>query len=148
MFYLPFKNTKFIIILLLFTYNVYVSCIVLPTPTKTIITSQTVAAINSLPTKISLLKRDVLDDQDNLGLYQNWASICREGGNSKNVVTIAGDQYINNLWKTVTQTVNCGGGQAITVTKTITASSTSKPTSNATENSCIGQCWSDYLWRK
>lgn len=154
---LTFKNIK-LIILLLCIYNVYlISCIVLPTATKTVIPSHTAAAISGSPTTFSLLKRDAGDDQDNLDIYQNWASMCRGGGDNKNIAMIAADQStsilennlsINNLWTTVTQTVNCGGGHAVTVTKTITASSTSIPTSKTSRSSCTGNCWSDYLWRK
>lgn len=146
-----------------------VSCIVLPEPTKTsdLLQTASVASYGS-PTALTLVKRggpdedgEPDDDEDNLDLYQNWASACRNRDN--NNALIATDQptptetvdpnslSINNLWKTVTQTVNCGGGQAVTVTKTMNA----KPTSNSSSKSssrkkktCVGRCWSDYLWRK
>lgn len=149
------KQSK-LIILLLYICNIYLaSCIVLSTATKTIALSQTTAAVSGTPTTMPLLKRD---DQSNLDLYQNWASMCR---NKNNIAMVAIDQNatdnsagvnlsINNLWQTVTQTVNCGGGHALTVTKTITATSIATHTSSSGSSglNCIGQCWSDYLWRK
>lgn len=158
--FLTFQNIK-LIVMLACICNVYLaSCIVIPTASKTSIQTHPTTTIQGSPTPFSLLKRDIGDYQDNLDLYQNWASMCRGGGDKKNVAMIA-DQSdgtigpenslsVNNLWATVTQTVNCGGGHAITVTETVTASSSSKPTSttNPSGNSCTGSCWSDYLWRK
>lgn len=150
-----------LVLLLVFFYNTYlVTCISLPQATKTAVQSYTSTAISGSPTLFSLRKRDVGDYQDNLDIYQNWASMCRGRGDNKNIAmisdqsnqTIGSDTNlsINNLWTTVTQTVNCGGGHAVTVTKTVTASSTSKPkpTEKPSGNSCTGQCWSGYLWRK
>jgi hypothetical protein len=148
------KQSK-LAILLFYICNIYLaSCIVLPTATKTIAVSQSTASAAGTPTAVAIYKRD---DQSNLDLYQNWASMCRD---RNNIAMIATDQNatdnspgnslsINNLWQTVTQTVNCGGGHALTVTKTITATSTSTPTALSSSGfSCTGQCWSDYLWRK
>lgn len=147
-----------LIILLLCIYNVCLaSCVVLPIATKTIALSQTTTAIAGTPTIFSLSKRADETDEDNLGLYQNWASMCRGQKDNKNIAMIDTDGAssdtdnlsLNNLWKTVTETVNCGGGHAITVTKTKTISPTSKPSKPSNQKkSCTGQCWSDYLWRK
>ncbi|CAO3651716.1 unnamed protein product [Mucor hiemalis] len=122
---------------------------------KTASLLQVTKTLTGAPTAAPLFKRYDADDQSNLDLYQNWASMCRQGNN--NIALIATDQgdinkdsandlSLNNLWKTVTQTVNCGGGHALTVTKTVTATSTSKPTPSKSGYSCTGQCWSDYLW--
>lgn len=137
------------------------SCIVLPTATKTIVQSRTIATITGTPTAFPLSKRGDGDEkiynEDNLDLYQNWASMCRNRKDSKNIALIdtGGNESednlsLNELWKTVTQTVNCGGGHAITVTKTtiVTATSKSSKPSKESKKSCTGQCWSDYLWRK
>jgi hypothetical protein len=141
-----------------------VSCIVLPEPTKTSYLSQTASVVSyGTPTTPTLAKRGEPEEEeieeDNLDLYQNWASACRNRDN--NNALIVTDQptptetadpdnlSINNLWKTVTQTVNCGGGQAVTVTKTVNARPTSTPSSEKKKKkACVGRCWSDYLWRK
>ncbi|KAI8059837.1 hypothetical protein BDF21DRAFT_370083 [Thamnidium elegans] len=131
------------------------SCIVLPLATKTTSLSQTTTEIAGTPTTFSLSKRADEPDEDNLDLYQNWASMCRGQKDDKNIAMIDTDDpssdtdnlSLNNLWKTVTETVNCGGGHAITVTKTTTISPTSKPRKPSSQKkACTGQCWSDYLW--
>jgi len=139
-------------------------------PTKTVFDLQARSTSTGVPTHAAILsKRDDLDEEqiNDLDLYQNWASMCRNGANNNNALIAAtvSDQEaaattavdnlsLNNLWKTVTETVNCGGGHAMSVTRTPTVShstSTSKPSSNSSKGgkkSCTGQCWSDYLWRK
>lgn len=139
-------------------------------PTKTVFDLQARSTSTGVPTHAAILsKRDDLDEEqmDDLDLYQNWASMCRNGVNNNNALIAAtvSDQdtdavaatatidnlSLNNLWKTVTETVNCGGGHAMTVTRTTTVSkstSTSKPSSKGGKKTCTGQCWSDYLWRK
>jgi hypothetical protein len=124
-------------LLLLFYASVHCALIpplAQPTPS----TTNTLSA--SKPTPF-LHKRD--DVAENLELYQQWANICR-GNTKNNQVALAGD--VNNLWHTVTTTVNCGNGHAVTVTTTV--SKTTIPTATATASaSCEGDCWSDYLWR-
>ncbi|KAI9472439.1 MAG: hypothetical protein EXX96DRAFT_489692 [Benjaminiella poitrasii] len=91
---------------------------------------------------VTLSKReDNSNIQENLELYQNWASICRNG-QTDILVAPAMNESVYNLWQTVTQTVNCGGGHARTVTKTVLAT----PTAASQQMSCNDQCWSDYLW--
>ncbi|CAO0797414.1 unnamed protein product [Mucor circinelloides] len=156
------------LLLLLVTIQL-VSCNTLPT--KTVHDLHARSTSTGVPTHAAILsKRDDLDQEeiDDLDLYQNWASMCRNGVNNNNALIAAtvSDQdaaavaatatvdnlSLNNLWKTVTETVNCGGGHAMTVTRTTTVSkstSTSNPSSNSSKRgkkSCTGQCWSDYLW--
>lgn len=158
------------LLLLLVTIQL-VSCNTLPT--KTVHDLHARSTSTGVPTHAAILsKRDDMDQEeiDDLDLYQNWASMCRNGVNNNNALIAAtiSDQdaaavaatatvdnlSLNNLWKTVTETVNCGGGHAMTVTRTTTVSkstSTSNPSSNSSKRgkkSCTGQCWSDYLWRK
>lgn len=169
------KTMAFItrISLLLLLIIQLVSCITFPT--KTVYELQSRSTATGIPTNFAVLsKRGDDDDEDqevmdDLDLYQNWASMCRSGVNNNNalIAATASDQNaasdaatasidnlsLNNLWKTVTETVNCGGGHAMTVTRTTTVSkstSTSKPSSSSSsgKKSCTGQCWSDYLWRK
>ncbi|RCI01847.1 hypothetical protein CU098_012008, partial [Rhizopus stolonifer] len=125
---------KYLLFVLLLCFR-WITCI----PTKTIYTLQTTTVTESTPTPV-LVKRDV---QDDLELYQNWASMCRNRDHIK-AAAVVNASDINRLWKTVTQTINCGGGTAVTVTTTITASPTSQP--EPSSNDCTGQCWSDYLW--
>lgn len=151
------KHTRLAVILLFLCNICLTASMILPMAPKTASSLQASKTIAGTPTTAPLIKRYDADDQSNLDLYQNWASMCRQDKN--NIALVATDQgdinndsandlSINNLWKTVTQTVNCGGGHALTVTKTVTATSTSKPTSSKSGYSCTGQCWSDYLWRK
>lgn len=116
-------------------------------PTKTTYVAHSTTLLSEKPTH--LFKRD--DIETNLELYQNWASICRQyrnGGYSAIIASNTSDNIdINKLWKTITQTVNCGPGGPVTVTTTVSVSPTSAP-SNSGSISCQGQCWSDYLWRK
>jgi hypothetical protein len=150
-----------IFLLLLSIKLVLVSCIVLPEPTKTSYPLQTASVASyATPTTPALARRGEPDEeeQDDLDLYQNWASACRNRDN--NNALIVTDQptptgtadpnnlSINNLWKTVTQTVNCGGGHAVTVTKTVNPKPTYMPSLGNRRKPCVGQCWSDYLWRK
>ena len=153
---MPIVKRAQLIVLLLFTCSMCLTAgLALPTKTKSVY--QATTASTGKPTSLPLVKRYDPSDQDNLDLYQDWASMCRQSNNN-NIAMIAVDQNstdsdnlsLNNLWKTVTQTVNCGGGHALTVTKTITATSTATPSSKPSKsgNTCTGQCWSDYLWRK
>ncbi|PHZ13763.1 uncharacterized protein RHIMIDRAFT_291410 [Rhizopus microsporus ATCC 52813] len=120
-----------------------ISCMILPT--KTTYLAHSTAILSEKPTHLS--KRD--DIETNLELYQNWASICRQyrnGGYNAIIASNTNDDIdINKLWKTITQTINCGPGGPVTVTTTVSASPTSVP-SNSGSSPCQGQCWSDYLW--
>jgi hypothetical protein len=159
--------TKISLLLLLIIQ--LVSCTTFPT--KTVHEVQSRSTATGIPTHFAVLSKRGDDDNedqeviDDLDLYQNWASMCRSGVNKNNalIAATASDQdaatasidnlSLNNLWKTVTETVNCGGGHAMTVTRTTTVSkstSTSKPSpsSSSGKKTCTGQCWSDYLWRK
>lgn len=151
------KQAKLAVLLLYICKICLTASMILPMAPKTASLLQVTKTLTGAPTAAPLFKRYDADDQSNLDLYQNWASMCRQGNN--NIALIATDQgdinkdsandlSLNNLWKTVTQTVNCGGGHALTVTKTVTATSTSKPTPSKSGYSCTGQCWSDYLWRR
>jgi hypothetical protein len=98
------------------------------------------------PPAFNLVKRD--DNlQATLSLYQNWASVCN-GNAVQAVASIGVDPKIQQLWQTVTQTVNCGHGTVKTVTKTITATATATYSPSPKAPPCDGKCWSDYLWRK
>ncbi|KAI8378521.1 hypothetical protein BD560DRAFT_325218 [Blakeslea trispora] len=133
------KKTAFILLLSLIETSL---CITLPTKTAYALQARTVMPIGT-PTHAPLRKRDVEDD---LELYQNWASMCRNRDNHKELMAASAVvSDLNDLWKTVTETVNCGGGTAVTVTTTVRATPTSKPSSSKPP-SCHGQCWSDYLW--
>lgn len=110
-----------------------------PTPTTT---SQPTPP----PPALNLAKRDG-DLQATLSLYQNWASVCN-GNAVQAVASIGVDPKVQQLWQTVTQTVNCGHGMVKTVTKTITATATATYSPSPEAPPCDGKCWSDYLWRK
>ncbi|KAI8984470.1 hypothetical protein BDF20DRAFT_816989 [Mycotypha africana] len=105
-----------------------------------------------LPTPTDTIPRTTDEDSDELDLYQFWASNCRNRDKLTSDDNVRIAATVNNLWKTVTQTVNCGGGHAITVTRTINAQPTSTSINRSSKNSkriektCSGQCWSDYLW--
>jgi Na+(H+)/acetate symporter ActP len=118
-------------------------------PASTVAVSATVTATRSTPTAAPLAKRD---DESDLDLYQAWASMCKSGVNNNALIASASVGDVNNLWKTVTQTVNCGKGSAVTVTATVSASAsgifTCATSTPSKIKSCTGQCWSDYLWRK
>ncbi|KAI8096905.1 uncharacterized protein BX664DRAFT_346929 [Halteromyces radiatus] len=95
-----------------------------------------------------LVKRDDDNIQATLSLYQNWASVCNNDNNNQVAVAISIDPKMQQLWQTVTQTVNCGHGTVKTVTRTITATATATTSGTNPTNTptCDQQCWSDYLW--
>lgn len=111
-------------------------------PTKTVQSIHTTTLLPERPTHF--VKRD--DVQTNLELYQNWASVCRQYKNGALVAFTPDDT--NRLWKTVTETINCGNSGPVTVTTTVSVNPTSTPSSSRNSTSCQDQCWSDYLWRK
>ncbi|KAG1047677.1 hypothetical protein G6F43_009887 [Rhizopus delemar] len=114
------------------------SCMILPT--KTVQSIHTTTLLSERPTHF--VKRD--DVQTNLELYQNWASVCRQYKNGALVAFTPDDT--NRLWKTVTETINCGNSGPVTVTTTVSVNPTSTPSSSRNSTSCQDQCWSDYLW--
>ncbi|KAI8883737.1 hypothetical protein K501DRAFT_333114 [Backusella circina FSU 941] len=109
-------------------------------PTPSITPSSAAIAGAAKPTPF-LHKRD--DVAENLELYQQWANICRKNTNNNQVALVDSGVSVNNLWHTVTTTVNCGNGHAVTVTTTVSATATATATASS---SCEGDCWSDYLW--
>lgn len=131
-----------------------IACYIQPPRSTAVHLSATATATRDTPTAAPLIKRDVEDDYDDLDLYQAWASMCKSGVKNNNaLIASASVGDVNNLWKTVTQTVNCGKGTAITVTTTVSPSSPTSFTCPTKSNqskpkTCTGQCWSDYLWRK
>ncbi|KAI7906564.1 uncharacterized protein BX663DRAFT_427236 [Cokeromyces recurvatus] len=106
--------------------------------------SSGLAAPTATPTKL-FFKRDDMNVDNNLELYQNWASLCRHSQTNIYVdLAETANISVHNLWKTVTQTVNCGGGHAITVTKTVAVVTATATV--ASQKPCTKQCWTDYIW--
>jgi hypothetical protein len=143
-------NLNLIKLLLIFVYIQTCHCFVLPTPTRSTSSYQQHQQPTLFTDQSQLLERNDGDLQATLNLYQNWASICNEEddyrGYRKNVV-LDNDPKLQQLWQTVTKTVNCGHGTIKTVTKTKKVASTATAF-KGTLPVCTGKCWSDYLWRK
>ncbi|CAO3613339.1 unnamed protein product [Cunninghamella blakesleeana] len=143
------KLLYFFLIAILF--NILSHAYIIPSPTPVNLSPS--KSVKSKPTDAPHHKRIIekRDLQATLYLYQNWASICNDrGSNNKNiqVSNVSVDPSIRQLWKTVTQTVNCGRGTVKTVTTTITSTATATVTAPADSKppDCDDQCWSDYLW--
>ncbi|CAO3627852.1 unnamed protein product [Cunninghamella echinulata] len=136
-----------------------------PSPTKTSIIPKEVivAKVKAVPTNAphpALVKRTL---KQTLSLFQDWHSICNEKNDNIKVVDSGNDNNNNpqanvqldiplqQLWKTVTTTVNCGNGHVKTVTKTVTATTTATATETVDGNEpffkCTDECWNSYLWR-
>ncbi|KAI8088654.1 uncharacterized protein BX664DRAFT_331025 [Halteromyces radiatus] len=89
-----------------------------------------------------LVKREL---QQTLELYQDWHDICNDDDSNAKVNVV--NPSLQQLWQTITTTVNCGNGYIKTKTTTITATATATVyTGNPAPYQCVDKCWSDYLW--
>lgn len=157
------RHFLFAILFLIFaSYHQGVHCLVQPTPSLSSWNTpiSVVAAAAAQPTDGPQLSEDgkrVIAKRDNqiqatLSLYQDWASVCNNDNDNQDYqVNTDADASIRKLWQTVTETVYCGNGRVMTVTRTITATAIATATVYSGSDGqveCDAQCWSDYLWRK